>query len=165
MTTFNQAPPDAAATIRQARDLIDQAMQWDTTDQGPDFWQDVNDALDELADEAEAQATGQAQPANTAVSAPPPLHTLGPKKANKSPSLPSLDQLMVGGSKKRTVLQPPVTGAKEEVVHIMHNGAACCGMLGSFADWPEGHYRVGIAEANKATCRVCISRVNEMVNI
>lgn len=160
MTThFNQSPGQAEQDLRTARGLIDRAMEWDSTDEGIDYWQEVADCLDALADEAAVASgrTGTQSTGAVASATPPPLHTLGPKVNKPATPMPSLDQLM--GKKRQSAFVPaPVTSTKEEMIHIWHNGGAVCGMRDHYSNWPQGHFRVGMDEASKATCRPCTER-------
>lgn len=184
MTIFQQAPSQSADDLRTARTLIDRSMQWDTTPEGIDFWQEVADALENAAQLAEGIANGTIPPQNVpgmpshspahaqpTPAVPPPLHTLTPGKAisgsnasgSRSATLPTLDQLV---AKKKS--PTPVTAgspilAKEEITHVFHNGGALCGTVqGMPQNWPQGHYRVGLHDMQKATCGACVQHARQI---
>lgn len=175
MTTFSQSPKQSASDIRTAQSLIDRAFTWASTPEGQQYWQDVSDALEQAATLADAIANGTmppqnvngmppAQPVAQPVNAvPPPLHTISPNSGaaavapgtrRPTAALPSLDQLKV--KKTATPAGSPVNVAKEDTIHVFHNGQALCGQVqGPPQNWPDGHYRVGAGEVQKATCGFC----------
>lgn len=167
MTTFHVPLPDAIRRLEEAAKTIDEVMDWSSSSDGPDWWQDVHDTILGEVSEAELQAQGANNKAHPApvTTAPPPLHTLVPKKQAATGGSrftpPPLDKLL---QKKTHNNQTAIPTAipKEEVVHIWHNGGSLCGLSGNFTNWPAGHYRVNIDEAHRASCGACAAKMQEL---
>jgi len=45
-------------------------------------------------------------------------------------------------------------GAVKEI-HILHHGAALCGLAGVPSEWPDGHRWVSVEDKSRATCTGC----------
>lgn len=169
MSAYKLNPQDTERLLREAANIIDHVLDWSQTDEGPDFWEEVTDALenyiaDASAHSAHSQGGNQVAPAPTSGTVPPPLHTLVPNKktAKSGWAPPPLDTLVQKGRRQSAVVPSSSPATKEEVVHIYHNGGALCGIRGNPSSWPTGHFRVNVNEAHKATCAACAAKKHEL---
>lgn len=48
------------------------------------------------------------------------------------------------------------------VVHILHQGRALCGLVGTPSQWTEEHRWVPVTERYKATCDACCEAENHL---
>lgn len=144
MTAFTHK--HAGDNLRDAAELINNSMDWESTPEGHDHWVDIYLKLLERAIEHKSNVGGLS--------------------CNTTGNGNGITIVMDNGRKEKLELLPVGYGTQSgpiETTHVWHAGSALCGLPGQPWEWPVGHVRVGLSDYLQATCSVCSEKASKIV--